>query len=85
MMELASRKAVQMTAHSDDVADIATNLELEHKDLSIAAAKSVSSKESDAANEQEQAELTSISTIGQNAEVLAENEVAKKRKSDALQ
>ena len=29
--------------------------------------------------------MTSISTIGQNQEVLAENEVAKKHKIDALQ
>ena len=85
LMELASRKAEQMTAHTDDVAAIATNLELEHKDLSIVAAKSDKPQEAEVANEQDQAELTSISTIGQNQEVLAENEVAKKHKIDALQ
>ena len=40
LIDLASRKAMQMTAHSDDIAAIATNLELEHKDLGIVTAKS---------------------------------------------
>ena len=72
-----------MTTHNEDVQAIAVNLQLEHKNLDIVAAKSDEGNAEDNASEEDQA-VGSITEISQNQEALAQFQVDKQRKSEAL-
>ena len=74
MIELATRKAIQMTTHNDDAVAIAENLQLEHKDLNLVAAKTETKTNKDIESEEDN-EVCSITEISQNQEALAQNQV----------
>ena len=72
MIELATRKAIQMTTHNDDAVAIAENLQLEHKDLNLVAAKTEKKSDKDIESEEDN-EVCSITEISQNQEALAQD------------